>query len=76
MKNTLVLPDGARHELSSTSERDVTELYSGPLDPQLFEVPKGFTQVAQIRRNPPIPLSLRAQEYWNSFKQKIAHLIG
>lgn len=39
-RNAFVLPDGSRHDATSTSERDVTELYSGPLDPQLFEVPE------------------------------------
>jgi hypothetical protein len=73
---TYEFPDGSKHETTSTSLQEVTELISGPLDPQLFEVPRGFTKVDQLRSNPTVPLSIRAQEYWNSIKQKISHLFS
>lgn len=69
-------PDGSKRETTSTSEREVTELFSGPLDAQLFEVPSGFTKVDRLRRNPSVPLSTRAQEYWNSLKQRISRMFS
>lgn len=71
-----VLPDGSKTEGKSTSERQVTELYSGSLDPKLFEIPPGFAKVDEIRRNPPIPLSDRVQMYWNTMKQRISRLLS
>jgi hypothetical protein len=70
------LTDGSKRETTSTSHQEVTELFSGPLDPQLFEVPRGFTKVDHLRRDPPVPFSIRAQEYWNSLKQKIFRLFS
>jgi hypothetical protein len=70
------LPDGSKRETTSTSQQEVTELFSGPLDAQLFEVPRGFTKVDHLRRDPPVPLLVRAQEYWNSLKQKISRLFS
>jgi hypothetical protein len=71
-----VLPDGSKRETNSKLAQQVTGLYSGPLDPQLFEVPRGFARVAQLRRNPSVPLSTRTQEYWNSLKQRISHMFS
>jgi hypothetical protein len=73
-QNTYSLPDGSKKVFASTDEMEVTELYSGPLDQGLFEVPKGFTKVQQIRRNPPIPLSMLIQEYWNSFRLGLSRI--
>jgi len=72
--SALVLPDGSKKDSDSTSEMKVTELYAGPLDPQLFEIPRGFTKVNAIRRNPDVPLSIRMQEYWNELKFKVSRL--
>jgi hypothetical protein len=71
-----VLPDGSKAEEKPTSERQVIGLYSGPLDPRLFEIPAGFAKVDEIRRNPPIPLSDRVQMYWNTLKQRISRLLS
>ena len=73
---TYKLPNGSKHDGTSISQREVTDLVSGPLDPQLFEVPRGFMEVDQLRSNPTVPFSIRAQEYWNSLKQKISHLFS
>jgi hypothetical protein len=70
------LPDGSKADARSTSERRVIELYSGPLDPKLFEIPPEFAKVDEIRRNPPIPLSDRVQMYWNTLKQRISRLFS
>jgi hypothetical protein len=71
-----VLPDGSKREANTRLEQQVTELYSGPLDPQLFEVPRGFARVAQLRRNPSVPFSVRMQEAWNSLKQRISRMFS
>jgi hypothetical protein len=74
--STYGLPDGSKKDSSSTFEMQVTELYSGPLSPELFEVPRGFTKVDQIRRNPSVPFSMRMQIYWNTLKLKISRLFS
>jgi hypothetical protein len=71
-----ILPDGSKTEAKSTSEQQITELYSGPLDPKLFEIPPGFVKVNEIRRNPPIPLLDRVQMYWNTLKQRISRFFS
>jgi hypothetical protein len=70
------LPDGSKGETTSISQQEVTELFSGSLDPQLFEAPAGFTKVDRLRRDPPVPLSIRAQEYWNSLLRRISRLFS
>jgi hypothetical protein len=74
--STYRLPDGSNGQTTSISRREVTELFSGPLDPQLFEVPSGFTKVERLRSEPPLPLSIRAQEYWNSLMRRISHFFS
>jgi hypothetical protein len=74
-QSTYVLPDGTKKDSSSTSEMQVIELYSGPLNPDLFEVPRGFTKVGQIRRNPDVPLSTWLQIYWNTLKFRISRFL-
>ena len=71
---TSVMPDGSKRDWDSTSEMQVTELYSGPLNPQLFEVPAGFRKVDQIRRNPDVPLSTRMLWYWNELKLRFSRV--
>jgi hypothetical protein len=75
-RQVFVLPDGVKRETTSTSGEDVTELYTGSLDPGLFEIPRGFTKVDEIRRNPPIPLTDRVQMYWNALKQRISRFFS
>jgi hypothetical protein len=70
------LADGSRHEGTATSMHEVTELFWGPLDPRLFEVPAEFTPVDHLRREPPVPFSVRAQQYWNTLKLKISRLFS
>jgi hypothetical protein len=72
---TYVLSDGSKKDGTSTSEMQVTELYSGPLNPELFEVPHGFTKVDQLQRNPDVPLSVWLQIYWNTFKSRISRFL-
>ena len=72
--STLILPAGSTKDTTSTSEMQVTDLYSGPLDPQLFEIPRGFRKVDAIRRNPDVPLSILVQEYWNELKLRVARV--
>ncbi len=74
--NVNVLPDGSKSESTSSFEQQVTDLYSGPLDSQLFEIPRGFNKVSEIRSNPSIPLSTRIQEYWNYLMLKVSRLFG
>jgi hypothetical protein len=74
--STYKLPDGSKGETTSISQREVTELFSGSLDPQLFEVPSAFTKVDRLRSEPPVPLSIRAQEYWNSLIRRISRLFS
>jgi hypothetical protein len=74
--STYRLPDGSKGETTAISQREVTELFSGPLEPQLFEVPRGFNKVDRLQGQLPVPLSIRAQEYWFSLKRKISHLFS
>lgn len=74
--DTYVLPDGSKRDSSSTFEVKVTELYSGPLNPELFEVPSGFTKVDRIQRNPSVPFSIRMQEYWNTLRLRISRVFN
>jgi hypothetical protein len=50
--DTYVLPDGTKKQSHSRMENRVLQLYDGPLDAAIFEVPSGFKQVREIRRNP------------------------
>jgi hypothetical protein len=74
--STYVLPDGSKGDSTSTSQMQVTELYSGPLNPELFEVPHGFTKVDRIRSEPSVPFSVRVQEYWNMLKMRMSRLFS
>jgi hypothetical protein len=64
--------DGTVKHAISRSERRITELYEGPLDPSLFEVPHGFKQVKRIERNPPINSSKGVAELWQRMKYTIS----
>ena len=64
--------DGTTKHARSRSERKVTELYEGPLDASLFEVPLGFTRVKEIERNPPPSSSNAIAEVWERMKYTIS----
>lgn len=74
--STRTLPDGTKKDFTDTSETQVTELSSGPLDPALFEVPSGFRQVDAIKRNPSVPLSMQWQLAWQRWKAKWERLFN
>jgi len=56
-------------------ETEVTELSTEPLDPALFEVPKNFRKVSEIRRAPVVPYWTRMRGwldyYWVRLKRAI-----
>ncbi len=58
-RTTVTLPDGTKRPNVYSNEEKVTELYEGPLDAALFEVPPSFRKVSDLRRAPPMTLSDR-----------------
>ena len=71
---TRTLADGTKKEFTNASETRVTELSSGPLDPALFEVPRGFRQVDAIKRNPPVPFLMQWRFAWQRWRVKLARM--
>jgi hypothetical protein len=74
LRATISAPDRPAQIMESfTNETQVTELSVAPLDPALFEVPKNFRQVQQIRRTPLVPLWRRwlawYDDYWTTLKR-------
>jgi len=65
------LPDGRGDVPSRLSvfKSDVTELSTAPLDPALFDVPKGFTKVDRLNYQASPSLSSQAQVWWYMIKQ-------
>lgn len=51
---------------------EVTELSTAPIDPALFDVPRGFTQVTDLRTLPPSPPSSGFQRIMAWVKQRIS----
>jgi hypothetical protein len=73
---TFSAPDGSVQTRENTTyEMQVTELSTGPLDATLFEVPKNFRKVSQIRRAPIVSLWNRwlgwLDYYWARLKRAI-----
>jgi len=73
---TFSLPDGsAQTREDTTNETQVTELSTGPVDAALFEMPKNFRKVSQIRRTPIMSLWNRSlgwlDYYWARLKRAI-----
>lgn len=73
---TFSVPNGSvQTRENTTNEMQVTELSTGPLDAALFEVPKNFRQVSQIRRTPIMSLWNRSlgwlDYYWARLKRAI-----
>lgn len=60
--------DGTTKHVKSRTERRVTELYEGPLDASVFEVPHGFRRVKEIERNPSQSSSKAIGEVWERMK--------
>jgi hypothetical protein len=67
------LTSGRPAEDIETGGSQVIELSTGPLDPALFEVPKNFRKVPQIRRNAVMPYWMQAlgwvNYYWDRLKR-------
>jgi hypothetical protein len=74
-RNTLTQPDGTLREVTSTWSMRVTELSMEPPNPALFEVPRGFRQVARVNQNPSAPLSIRLLVLWQQLRQRIASFL-
>jgi hypothetical protein len=75
-RETLSAPDRPAQNIESVSnETQVTELSKEPLDPSLFEVPKNFRRVSQIRRLPLMSYWSRAvgwlEYYWTWLKRAL-----
>jgi len=73
---TFSVPNGSvQTRENTTNEMQVTELSTGPLDAALFEVPKTFRKVSQIRRTPIVSLWNRSLGwlgyYWARLKRAI-----
>ena len=64
--------DGTTKHAKSRTERRVTELYEGPLDASVFEVPHGFRRVKEIERNPPQSSSNGIAEVWERMKHTLS----
>ncbi len=64
--------DGTTKHAKSRTERKVTELYEGALNPSLFEVPHGFRRVKEIERNPPPSSSNGIAEVWERMKYTLS----
>ena len=70
-------PDGATKHTDSRTELLVTELYEGPLDPALFEIPHGFRHVQRIERNSMSSASSnRMQDLWQRLKVSVTSLFN
>lgn len=75
-RDAIVLPDGTSKEITSTFESEVTELSEEPLDPALFELPAGFTQVTTLKDQPPVPASVVISEWWERVKRSVRSWFG
>jgi hypothetical protein len=74
-KTTHAMPDGTRKETDSRTELLVTQLLEGPLDPALFEIPRGFRHVHRIERNS-MSSSSRIEDLWQRFKAGVTNLFN
>jgi hypothetical protein len=55
---------------STPRKSEITKLSTAPLDPALFDAPKGFTKVDRLNYQPSASLSSQAQVWWYMIKQK------
>jgi hypothetical protein len=74
-KITHTMPDGTKKQTNSSSELLVTELQEGPLDPALFEIPRGFKHVQHIERNP-MSSSSPMEDLWQRLKASVTNLFN
>jgi hypothetical protein len=75
-RDVTVLPDGTSKEVTGTFENEVTELSKQPLDPALFELPAGFTQVTTLKDQPPVPASVAIRQWWERLKRSVRSWFG
>jgi len=73
---TFSVPDNTTQKTEHIADGiQVTELSTAPLDPALFEVPRNFRKVSQIRRTPIVSLWNRSlgwlDYYWARLKRAI-----
>jgi hypothetical protein len=63
------MPDGKEGEYVSSTQMEVTELSTAPIDPKVFEAPAGYSRVARLRTDgPPHSISERLREMWEQIK--------
>jgi hypothetical protein len=75
--STYMQPDGTRNQSDLKNDVRVTQLEEGPLDPGLFEIPRGFKRVDQIERNPMASSSpVRIEDFWERLKAGAANLFS
>ena len=73
-RGMLKMPDGSTRESVHKTESEVVELSTAPLDPALFEAPKGlkgFKKVDRIDRQPPVPVWARVYMWWERLKARM-----
>lgn len=70
------LPDGVSMPFETVHVTEVLEFSEAPLDPALFEVPKGYKLVAEVRGDPPVPFSSRVYTWWQRVKGFFASLFS
>ncbi len=73
-RNVYTLADGTKKEDTSTTERTVTQLEEGPLEPALFEIPAGFRQVAHVETNPPVDWQTVLANYWQWLETRVRRM--
>ncbi len=76
MRWAYLLPDGTKKEATSTFETKVTVFAEGPLDPALFEIPKGFREVAHIDTSPKLDWQTAWNNAWVRFKARLERLFN
>ncbi len=47
--------DGSVHEYTDTRKQKITALSTDPLDPALFDAPRGYARVSKVKTNPILP---------------------
>ena len=61
--------DGKEREFANSTQMEVTELSTAPIDPKIFDPPAGYSRVARLRTDgPPRSISERLQEMWEQIK--------
>ncbi len=70
-RSVYTLAGGTKKESTSTSERTVTQLEEGPLDPAVFEIPAGFRQVTRVETNPPVDWQTVLANYWQWLETRV-----